>query len=343
MRRGASVYLVTRTHGLRTHLITPREMQILAKAKTLRDVSDSLLKTDYAVEIGQLPTQEQDATTLENIILNKLVERFFFVRRSAQGKMQDLLTRYSARFEVENIKRIIWAKHGGQNAEELNLIPLQREYTLVNFPALLKAKDVNEVASLLRDTQYRPILKKLQQYGESGATMILEAALDKIYFSRVWELAGKMQGARNLIGEEIDLRNLLTVFSLKTREVSTKLIEESTIPVSYALPKTTLRALLQSQLLESANLLSTTYSKVASEAANLLKNGSSLLLERVFFKKLYDDASAALVTHPLQAEYVIAYLLLCESEAKNLVSIVTGKQLTLSEEEISAALFVQDW
>ncbi|MGD0689445.1 MAG: V-type ATPase subunit [Candidatus Bathyarchaeia archaeon] len=343
MRRGASVYLVTRTHGLRTHLITPRDMQILAKAKTLRDVYDNLLKTDYAVEIGQLPTQEQDATTLENIILKKLVERFFFVRRSAQGKMQDLLTRYSARFEVENIKRIIRAKHGGQNAEELNLIPLQREYTLVNFPALLKAKDVDEVASLLRDSQYRPILAKLQAYEESGTTMILEAALDKIYFSRVWELAGKMQGARNLIGEEIDLRNLLTVFSLKTRDVSAKLIEESTIPVSYALPKTTLRALLQSQLQEAPNLLRTDYSKLASEAANLLKKGSSLLLERVFFKQLYGDASAVLTTHPLQVGYIIAYLLLCECEAKNLISIVTGRQLNLGEEVIPKDLFgVQD-
>lgn len=339
MGRGASVYLVTRTHGLRTHLITSRDIQVLTKAKTLRDVSDNLLKTDYAVDIGQLPTQEQDATTLESIILKKLVERLFFVRRSAQGKMQDLLTRYSARFEVENIKRIIRAKHGGENAEELNLIPLQREYTLVNFPALLKAKDVDEVASLLRDTQYRPILEKLQAYGESGATMVLEAVLDKIYFSKVWELGGKMQGARNLIGEEIDLRNLLTVFSLKTRDVAAKLVEESTIPISYALPKTTLRALLQSQLQEAPNLLSTGYSKLASEAANLLKKGSSLLLERVFFKQLYGDASTVLTTHPLQAGYIIAYLLLCESEAKNLVSIVTGKQLNLSEEEISAGLF----
>jgi V/A-type H+-transporting ATPase subunit C len=314
-------------------------MQILAKAKTLRDVSDNLLKTDYAVEIGQLPTQEQDATTLENIILKKLVDRFFFVRRSAQGKMQDLITRYSARFEVENIKRIIRAIHGGQNAEELSLIPLQREYTLVNFPALLKAKDMDEVASLLRDTQYRQILEKLQPYEESGATMILEAALDKIYFSKVWELAGKIQGARNLIGEEIDLRNLLTIYSLKTRELPSKLIEESTIPVSYALPKPTLRALLQSQLQEAPNLLSTGYSKLASEAANLLKKGSSLLLERVFFKQLYSDASTVLTTHPLQAGYIIAYLLLCESEAKNLNSIVTGKQLNMSEEEISEGLF----
>ena len=340
MGRGASVYLVTRTHGLRTHLITQRDMQNLARAKNLRDVSDSLLKTDYAIELGQLPTHEQDAATLENVILRKLVERFFFVRRSAaQGKMQDILTRYCARFEVENIKRVIRAKHGGQTAEESNLIPLEREHTLVNFPALLKAKDVDEVGSLLRDTQYHSILEKLQPYKESGTTLILEAALDKIYFSRIWELVDKIHGTRNLIGEEIDLRNLLTLFSLKTRGVSPRLIEDATIPISYAVPKTTLQSLIQNRIEEAPTLLRGGYSKLASEAASLLKAGSSLLLERVFFKYLYGDASAALMTHPLQAEYVIAYLLLCEAEAKNLVSIVTGKQLNLNEEEISTGLF----
>jgi vacuolar-type H+-ATPase subunit C/Vma6 len=339
MRRGASIYLVTRVHGLRTHLITPRQVGILAKAKNLRDVSDSLMKTDYATEIGQLPTHEQDATTLEHIILKKLVERFFFLPRGAQGKMQDLLTRYCARFEVENIKRIVRAKHGGLSAEEPSLIPLPREYSLVNFSALLKAEDVDEVASLLRDTPYHPLLEKLQAYKETGVTMIVEATLDKIYFSRVWELAGKVQGIMELVGEEIDLRNLLTVFSLKTREVSTRVIENATIPLSYALPKTALRSLLQSRLEDAPNILTTRYSKLASEAANLLRSDSMAPLEWLFYNQLYDDASATLTTHPLQAGYIVAYLLLCECEAKNLVSIVTGKQLNLSEAGISKGLF----
>jgi vacuolar-type H+-ATPase subunit C/Vma6 len=339
MRRGASIYLVTRTHGLRTHLITPSDMQLLAKTKTLRDASDGLLKTDYAIEISQLPTHEQDAATLEVIFLKKLVERFFFVRRAAQGKMQDLLTRYCARFEVENVKRIVRAKHGGQSAEEPSLIPLPREYSLVNFPALTKAVDVDEVASLLRDTPYHPILEKLLQYKESGATMILEGALDKVYFSRVWELAGKVQGIRDLVGEEIDLRNLLIALSLKAREIPSRLIEDAIIPLAYALPKTTLRSVLQSRLEDAANILTGDYSKLASEAANLLKSDSSLPLEWLFFRQLYGDASRAIMTHPLQAGYIVAYLLLCECEAKNLVSIVTGKQLNLSEQEISRGLF----
>jgi vacuolar-type H+-ATPase subunit C/Vma6 len=339
MGRGASVYLVTRTHGLKTHLITSRDMQTLARARSLRDISDTLLKTDYAADLAQLPEREHDAPTLERVFLKKLVERFYFVRLSAQGKMKDVLTRYCARFEIENIKRIIRAKHGGQTGEQPNLVPLEREHTLVNFPALLQAKNVDEVASLLRDTQYQSLLEKLQPYKESETTMILESALDKIYFTRIWRAVGTIRGTRNLIGEEIDLRNLLTVLSLKMRGVSARLIEETIIPISYSLPKSLMQSLIQSRIEEAPTIFPRAYSELASEAASVLKTGSPLLLERVFFKHLYSAAVEASMAHPLQAEYVIGYLLLCEAEAKNLVTIVTGKRLNLSQEQIAQSLF----
>jgi vacuolar-type H+-ATPase subunit C/Vma6 len=339
MMRVADPYLVTRVHGLRTHLLTSGNMQILAKSESLRDVSDNLMKTDYATEIGQVPSYEQDAGSLEDIFLNKLVQRFFFLRSVSQGKMKELLTRYSARFEVENIKRIIRAKHGGQSGEQPHLIPLSREHSLVNFSALLQAKDVDEVVSLLRDTPYNVLHEGLQMYKESGATIILEAILDKAYFSRLWALVGKMLGMRNLVAEEIDLRNLLVVFSLKTREISSRPIEEALIPFSYAISKTTMRSLLQSRLEEAPNILTASYSKLASEATKLLKSDSPTPLEQLVFRQLYSDASSTLKAHSLEPGYVVAYLLLCECEAKNLVSIVTGKQLNLSPEEVSKGLF----
>lgn len=338
MSRGAGIYIITRVHGLRTHLITPQDIQSLAKAKTLRDVADNLMKTEYAAELSQLPTQERDAVTLEDVFLRKLVDRFFFLRRTAQGKIQELLNRYCARFEIENIKRIIRAKHG-QAAEQPNLIPVPREYTLVNFPALQKAKDIDEVVSLLRETPYHTISEKLQTYRETGTTLILEAALDGIYFSKVWELARKRKGVRDLTGEELDLRNLLLALSLKHAGASSKLIEDAMIPLSYHLPNTTLRTMIQGRVENAPSMLPTLYSKLASEAVSLLTHDSSTPAEGLFFKQLYGDASSALKSHPLQAGYIIAYLLLCEAEAKNLVSIVTGKQLNLSEEAITRQLF----
>lgn len=338
MKEGASIYLVTRVHGLRTHLILPHDIQNLAKTKNLSDVTASLMKTDYAAEISQLPTQEQDAATLEGIFLKKLTERFFFVRRAAQGRMQDLLTRYCERFEVENVKRIIRAKYGGQSLEKPTLILLPREHSLVNYPALLEAKDVDEVASLLRDTPYR-LSEKIQSYKESGTTLILESTLDKTYFTRIWELAGNVRSIRNLVGEEIDLRNLLVALSLKTRELSPRLIEETMIPPFYTVLETRLRAILQGRLEDAPSIVTLRYSNLVTKATNLLKSSSSLHLEWLFYNQLYGDAAVAARTDSLQAGYIIAYLLLCECETKNLISIVTGKQLKLNEEKISKGLF----
>ena len=343
MKPAAIMYIVTRTHGLRTHLIPSRDMQFLAKVKSLREVSDNLLKTEYGAEISKLPTKEIDGSTLEEIFLKTLVKRFFFITREAQGKIKELLTEYCARFEVENIKRIIRAKHGGEIIEEPRLIPLQREYTLVNFPALLNAKDVDEVVALLRETSYRSIAKKLELYREASVTMILEAALDDIHFLRLWELVEKApdpEGLRGLIGEEIDLTNMLIGISLKARGLSANLIDQALIPVSYKLPLRRLRAFTKGRLEDASSILSTPpYNKLASDAVTLLSGGTSEPLEKVFLKRLYEDASEALKILFLDAGYVIAYLLLCECEARNLITIATGKQLDVSDEQISQNLF----
>jgi vacuolar-type H+-ATPase subunit C/Vma6 len=343
MKPAAIMYLVTRTHGLRTRLITPHDIQFLAKTKSLKEVSDNLLKTEYGAEISKLPTKEVDASTLEEIFLKTLVKRFFFITREAQGRMHELLNGYCTRFVVENIKRIIRAKHGGEIVEEPNLIPLPREYTLVNFPALLNAKDVNEVVGLLRETLYRPLAQKLELYKQAEVTMILEAALDEIYFAKLWEAVGKVsdgEGLKDLIGEEIDLTNLLITFALKVRNLSANLIEQALVSSSHKVPLRRLRSLAKTRLEDAPSILTTPpYSKLASEAVTLVSGGGHLPLEKIFLKQLYEDASKALKTQFLEAGYIIAYLLLCECEARNLITIATGKQLGVDEEKISQSLF----
>jgi len=341
MKPASIVYLVTRIHGLRTHLVQQHDMQILTKARSMKEIGDNLIKTEYGTEISKLPAKEVDAVALEQIFLKTLVDRFLFVTREAQGRMQDLLNRYCERFDVENIKRVIRAKHSGEILEEPSLIPIPREHTLVNFPALLNSKDVEEVVGLLRETPYRSLAQKLETYKQATVTIVLEAALDDIYFSRVWELAGKVSDAeavKELIGEEIDLRNLLIGLSMKIRDLSPNLIEETFTSSHHRIPRGRLQSLAQARLEDAPSLLATQpYSKLASEAVKISRGGSQMALEVPFLRQMYDDASKALRIHSFDAGYIIAYLMLCECEARNLVTITTGKQLGLSEDEISQA------
>ncbi|MFQ5710502.1 MAG: V-type ATPase subunit [Candidatus Geothermarchaeales archaeon] len=344
MKSPRLIYLVTRAHSLRTHLVRPEEINTMVKARNLVEVVDVLLKGKYAAEVSKIPVKEIDASTLERIFLKKLVERFHFVVEIAPSRVQDFLKEYARRFEIENIRRIIRAKHAGEAVEEASLIPLAREYTLVNSPPLLKARDVQEVVELLRETIYAPLTEKLELYKRYGATLILEACLDDIYFERLWETVDKLpdgKEVKHLVGAEMDLKNLIIALGLKMRGVEPSLIEELLISNWYKLRVSTLRSVARARMEDAIDVLShTTYAKLAREAQSLYEKALFSDVERLFLRQSYNNALAALRHHPLKIVYVLAYLLLCEQEAKNLTTIAVGKELKLGEEKIQGNIII---
>ena len=242
----------------------------------------------------------------------------------------------------ENLKRILRAKHSQEKIEEENLIPLGREHTILNFPALVKVENVEEAVALLRETAYAAISGRLDDYRRVGLPVVLESYLDDVYFTRLWETLKDLpdsNGLRWLVGEEVDLHNLQLVLSLKMRDLGSRLIEEIIIPVFYRLSKSTLRDLIQSGLDGAPEALAgTSYDDVAEQ---LLKSKEpSIDLEITLSRRLYQDASFALNQLFLELGYVVAYMLLCEREARDLVTIATALDLGISEEALQRRLLL---
>jgi len=304
---------------------------------------DQLLRSDYATEISKLPREEIDSVRLEKIFLKALVRRFFALTNDARGEIKEFLEAYAARIEVENLKRIIRAKHSQEKIEEDHLIPLGREHTLINFPALTKAEKIEEAVSLLRETDYASIEEGLDTYKRAGAPIVLEALLQRIYFTKLWEkMEGlvEREGIKMLVGEEVDLWNLQTIFTLKLRPLAPKIIEEMTIPIYHKLSKFDLRRLAQAELEDAPEILTgTAYQDVADDIIRKSK-GPAINLETTVSKRLYRDASVALKNLFLELGYVVAYLFSCEREARNLVTIATALDLRVPEEELQRRLFI---
>jgi len=63
-------------------------------------------------------------------------------------------------------------------------------------------------------------------------------------------------------------------------------------------------------------------------------------VEHSIFKSLFNEHSKIMRAKPLGLVFVLAYLSLCGFEAKNLTTIVTGRQLGLSEEKLKNILFL---
>jgi len=316
-------------------------LRAIAKLRSLSEVTDQLLRSDYSAEISKLPREEVDSVRLERIFLKTLVERYFTLARDARGKAREFIETFATRIEVENLKRILRAKHAKEKIEEHNLMPLGREYTLVNFPALMKAENIDEVASLLRETVYASIGERLDTYARTGLPTILESFLDVTYFGRVWEKLGRLPDRKDLewlIGEEIDLRNLQLIFTLKMRDVAPRLIEELSIPIFYRLRNSIIRRLVQGGLDDAPGILAgTSYDSLADEILRKTKEPAANL-EALIIRRLYQDASSALGNLFLEFGYVVSYLLVCEREAKDLVTITTALDLGISEDELQRRL-----
>jgi vacuolar-type H+-ATPase subunit C/Vma6 len=340
MNSPSLIYLVTRTHGRRTHLLSHESLKAISRSRSLPEIVDHLLKSDYAVKISKIPSEELDSVRLEKIFSESLVERLFAVTKDARGKTKEFLEAYSARIEVENLKRILRAKHAQEKIEEDDLIPLRREYTLVNFQALTKAENIEEATSLLRETVYASITERLDSYRRLDSSIVLESHLDRVYFNRLWEGMERLpdvDGVRRLVGEEIDLRNILLVFTLKTIGTPPRLAEEIAVPIFYRLSRNVLKSLLQKEFTDALEALSgTVYSTVAHE---LLKSKEPTgNIEMIVSKHLYNEASSALSDMFLELGYVIAYMLLCEREARSLATITTALDLGVPEASLQERL-----
>ncbi|MBS7623456.1 V-type ATPase subunit [Candidatus Bathyarchaeota archaeon] len=334
------IYLVTRTHGRRTHLLPHESLKAISRSRSLPEIVDHLLRSDYAVNISRIPSEELDSVRLEKIFSEMLVERLFTVTKDARGGVKEFLEAYSARIEVENLKRILRAKHAQEEIEEDDLIPLRREHTLVNFQALTKAENVEEAVSLLRETVYASITNKLDSYRRLGSSIVLESYLDNVYFNRLWEGMERLPGVtgvRRLVGEEVDLRNILLILTLKRREIPSRLAEEMAIPIFYRLSRNVVKSLFQKELIDALEALSgTVYRPVAQELLKSREPTSSI--ETVASKHLYNDASSALNDMFLELGYVIAYMLLCEREARSLTTVTTALDLGVPEASLQERL-----
>jgi vacuolar-type H+-ATPase subunit C/Vma6 len=340
MKSARLLYLVTRVHGLMTHLLKPDEIQKLVNADNVQRLAEQLMATDYssegelrgAVEISRPRLEKLRASELEEIFLRKMVSRLFFISSISPVKIKEFVLAYSRRFEFENIKRVIRAKHSGEKVEQL--IPLTGEQTSVNFEALLEAEDLATVIKMLPERRYAPSAESLNLYNEYNTTLVLESQLDKIYYRAVLRAAKKLKDRDviRLIGMEIDVRNILTLLTMNFRKVKPELVEHLIIP-GGTLRGGRLISIVQTGVGEIQSLLEgTPFAKSVGGAVEA--RGGEMEMYRVeaallapFFERVKSTANKS-----LGVSYVLGYLIRSEIEAKNLIAITMAKQLKLSVE-----------
>lgn len=338
------MYLVTRVHGLKRHLLTSDDYVRLLKVGNNEGVTNLLSDRDYSTDLNKFPPKEVDAYLLENIVYQKLSDRFTSILQIASGKIGDVLKQYYRKLEVENLKKTIRSKHENVRVKENQLIPIARKYQTVNFPALLEARNMPEMIYLLSETPYSVLKNKLDFYNRYSNPLILEAATDSIYYQNLWKKIEDLQDKdyiEQLIGTEIDLKNLLLVFASKQMNMDRELFDEMVMKTHYRLQKSMIEPMFDAQYRTIPELLRwQDYVELAKEAVDLFQKEMFTEIENSFSRHVYSNAETTITRKPNSLVYVFAYLSLCFKEARNLTTLSMAKQMGLNEEKTRNLLFI---
>jgi vacuolar-type H+-ATPase subunit C/Vma6 len=197
---------------------------------------------------------------------------------------------------------------------------------------------------LLKETPFRDLGDKVGLYERYNNPLILEAYLDRIYYSVLEENLKRVAGGsriQHLVGTEIDIKNLSSITSLQYSRASPDLLKEIIIEYYYRLPRNLVSKLVELPYEEILKLpLGPPYRESITKAIDLANKNMLPQAENILWQYFYSCVEKESIKNPGSLVYVISYLFLCRKEARNLATIAAGKQFKMGPERIQSLLFV---
>jgi vacuolar-type H+-ATPase subunit C/Vma6 len=283
-----------------------------------------------------------DPSWWQNLIDLKISTLAQKLTRLSPRDCQALLAEYLRRYRLEALKsglRIMTAHEEGA--------------------ASLTQSGSGLAADLLRSTaESRNLQLLLQLVGATGLLgeissalaentpfPLVEALIDRYGLTRMWSAADMpdsvdKQSVRPLIGEQIDVTNLLLIVRSKALGIAEEEIRRTSVPVNYRLGDALTEALSSDSTTNALRAFSKTiYGDIISLLLEKYKEGDPLhLLEVALRKRHAENCLSTFCGFPFCAGLPLAFTYLINYEASDVRSIVSGKQDGLAAEKIEQFL-----
>jgi V/A-type H+-transporting ATPase subunit C len=295
MSAGDYAYTNAKIGALRSRMLTQGEFRSLIEVASVEDMLTLLKGTYVGKEISKL--QDASILNIEGLLYSSLAQEYERIVHGLRREPKAVMDRLYKKLGGEVVKAILRLKHAGVPPEVIRSsypILTTRDLPEDRIQKMMEAQDVRELVETLKGTDYyKPLSKALPSYTENGSPAVLTSALDSFLYKNLWGAVGALSTrdravARELIGKEIDLRNVLAAFRLRGSDVSAA--EAYFIPVRYRVRREVLTAILG---LRHLGQITTELPQFGytSLIASLLKDYDSLSRELPFGMR-YAPASA---------------------------------------------------
>lgn len=236
-------YSSTRVRAMESKLISKDTMDELAKMKDIETMLARLLQTnykDYIEEFGGLGARGE----LIDFALSKSLavdaEKLIVITPPDE---RDTIRRIINRWDIRNIKLMLYAKSTGKNFEHISkYITPSRELDVRTIKEAMMEPDVTAtISKLMLKPQYKDELKAaLDAYKKTGNMTEVNTAIDKKFFSKlggtIVDLNRISYESAVIVRLDIEMRNILTMlrakrYRLGTDRLAALLIDNGMTPI----------------------------------------------------------------------------------------------------------------
>ena len=250
--------IMSKTTVAKLQLIEPKRISDLA-GMSLHDIFSMLEKTVYNAEISRIRGKGLSSSLLEDALLQNFVKTCERLLKFSPKGIRLLLSTFLMKFEANCVKGLLRAKKAELDVEEAMkyIMPVGRLDEARCRKTLEISEDTADVVESLSDLEYGSVLERaFAFYEEEKIFYLLEVALDRHVYSKLWRATGKLGGldkniARSIIGIEIDSVNIKTILRCRAMGISDDEIRRYLIPVSEVLGEKELEEVMREADMQS--------------------------------------------------------------------------------------------
>ena len=337
-------YANARVKAMKQSLLSSRETQALAEAKDNEELFVLLERTSYkqdlvsgALREKTIPDQIELACshnfsgTLEKII------------QITPKKHREKIRKLFEKYEINNIKAMLNAKHTGLRKDEISQLILETGIlSKAMHNRLLSAKTVREIVIELGVTPYGRALEKVyKKYEKEKEVAILIAALDEYYYNNIPKIAklgfGEEKAIISMLKAQADAKNISSMLRGKKENLSETEIRKTLVSEGSISKEKINRALKAKSVEESAKVFERTHN-ISMAIDAFKKTGSLIPIELELEKGIARKGLKTLRTSNLSLQAIAGFLLLKEEEINNIRKIARAKEFSLSPEKMKEML-----
>jgi ATP synthase A1 C subunit len=344
MPESISAYINAYARGLKSRLLTKAEIESMLESGRLDVIGETLLKSQYEVEMAEALSRFQGADAIEDAVSRNLVNTFARLKAMCREESARLADIFIGRWDLVAVKALLRNRHQGIDAQS-------GAGSLVPGPSMPQAVQ-NELAAqdsmdlLVRGlASWDPglcggLLEALPAYQESKNLRVLEEALDRSYFARSLIRLGSSRSkdakfVEDLLRAEIDRINLRRLFEPRAPGVEPEEVVREMLPRGR-LSEETLREIASATSPDrAAEIVSRTpYGDMAEALAEFAQTGKFSALERQFEVKFLERLRRAVQREGVGLASLLRYAWLKYNEVMNLRIIAHGLAARLPKARI---------